>query len=49
MTFINLSSIATLNIFVVDYLCIITGISKMKAINLLKNAEISEKVAHYKI
>lgn len=48
MIFINLSSIATLNIFVADYLCVILGISKMKAINLLKNAEISEKVAHYK-
>ena len=32
-----------------DYRCIIYGISKSEAINLLKNADLCKKVDHYKI
>ena len=39
----NLSDIAILKIKNVDYLCIITGISKIEAINLMKNIDLTEK------
>ena len=39
----ELNSIAILNIHDVDYRCIINGISKSEAINLLLNVDLSEK------
>ena len=45
----NLSDIAILNIKGSDYCCIISLISKNKAKNLLKNADLTKKkVEHYK-
>ena len=44
MMSINLNDIAILNIFDVDHYCIITGISKTEALNLLQNTDISKKV-----
>ena len=41
--FINLSDIAILKIKDADYLCIVTGISKIEAINLMKNIDLTEK------
>ena len=43
MMSINLSDIAILNIKGTDHCCIITLISKDDAINLLQNAELTEK------
>ena len=43
MMSMNLSNIAILNINNADYRCIISGISKSKAVNLLKNADLIEK------
>ena len=39
----NLSDIFTLNIKGSDYRCIISGISKNEAINLMQNAELTQK------
>ena len=39
----NLSDIAILNIKGSDYCCIITGISKSKAIKLLQNIDLTKK------
>ena len=39
----NLSDIYILNIKTDDYYCIINGISKKEAINLLQNADLTEK------
>ena len=39
----NLNDIAILNICSVDYCCIINGVSKIDAINLLKNADLTKK------
>ena len=39
----NLSAIATLNIKRSDYPCIISGISKSEAINLMQNTNLTEK------
>ena len=39
----NLSDIATLSIKGVDYRCIISGISKNEAINLMQNTDVTEK------
>ena len=47
MMFMNLSDIAFLNINGADYRCIIKGISKSEAINLLHNYDLTEKVKHY--
>ena len=44
MMSINLNDIAILNICDVDHCCIITGISKTEALNLLQNTDISKKV-----
>ena len=43
MTSLNLSDIAILNIKGSDYRCIISLISKNKAINLLQDANLTEK------
>ena len=39
----NLNDIAILNINGADYHCIISGINKSEAINLLRNADFTEK------
>ena len=39
----NLSDIAILNIQSADYCCIISGITKSEAINLMKNIDLNEK------
>ena len=44
----NLSSIAILNIKGSDYHCIISFISKNKAIDLMQNADLTKKPEHYK-
>ena len=41
--FMNLGDIAILNIKGADYLCIVGGISKSEAINLIQNADLTEK------
>ena len=43
MMSINLSDIAVLNIKSADYGCIISGISKNEAINIMRNADLTEK------
>ena len=39
----DLNDIAILNICGIDYRCIVNGISKSKAVNLIQNADLSEK------
>ena len=46
--FHNLSDIAILSIIGSDYRCIVSLISKNEAINLMQNADITEKSEHYK-
>ena len=48
MISINLSDLANLNIEGFDYLCIVSLTSKNEAINLSQNADLTEKVEHYK-
>ena len=48
MMSINLIDIAVLNIKGSDYHCIISLISKNKAIKLMENADLTKKVEHYK-
>ena len=43
MMSMNLGDIAILNIKCVDYCCIIAGISKSEAINLMQNTDLTEK------
>ena len=43
MMSLNLSNIAILNIKGSNYCCIISGISKTEAINLMQNAALTEK------
>ena len=43
MMSMKLSDIAILNIKSVDYRCIISGINKNEAINLIRNADLTEK------
>ena len=43
MMSMNFSNIAILNINVADYCCIISGISKSEAVNLLQNIDLTEK------
>ena len=43
MMCMNLSDIAILNIHGADYHCIISGISKREAINLMQSIYLSEK------
>ena len=40
----NLSDIAILNIKSGDYLCVISGISKSEAINLMQNTDLTKKI-----
>ena len=47
MMSMNLSNIAILNIKSADYCCIISGISKTEAINLMQNIDLTE-AEHYK-
>ena len=44
----NLSDIAILTIENADYCCIISGISKIEAINLMQNTDLTEKTEYYK-
>ena len=44
MTFMNLSGITILNIKSTDYRCIISGISKSEAINVMHNIELTENI-----
>ena len=48
MMFMNLSSIAILNIKGSDYRCIVSLISKNEDINLMQNADLTKKAEHYK-
>ena len=43
MIAMNISDIAILNIHSADYHCIISGISKSEAINLIQNIDLTEK------
>ena len=43
MMSMNLSDIASLNMHSADYCCIINGISKIKAINIMQNINLTEK------
>ena len=43
MMFINLEDIAILNIHGVDYCCIISGISRSDAMDLMQNINLTEK------
>ena len=43
MMSMNLSDIAILNIKGLDYHCIVNGISKSEVINLMQNADLTEK------
>ena len=44
-----LSNIAILNIKGSNYCCTISLISKNEAINLIQNADLTDKVEHYKL
>ena len=44
----NLSDIAILNRKGADYCCIISRISKIEAINLMQDIDLTKKVEHYK-
>ena len=44
MMYINLNNIAILNINSADYRFIINGISRSDVLNLLKNADLNEKI-----
>ena len=44
----NLSDIAILNIKDSDNCCIISGISKNKAINVMQESNLTQKAEHYK-
>ena len=48
MMSVNLSDIAISSIRGSDYRCIISLICKNEAINLMQNADLAEKVEHYK-
>ena len=43
MTSVNLHDVAILNIRGFDYRCIINGISKSDAVNILKNSDLTER------
>ena len=49
MMCMNLSVIVVLNINGVNYCCIINGISKSEALNLMQNTDLIKKAEHYKI
>ena len=42
----NLSDVVILNIKVSDHCCIISGISKNEAINLMQNTDLTKKAEH---
>ena len=44
----NLNDITILNIKSADYRCVISGISKSEAINLMQNTDLTKKVETYK-
>ena len=44
MTSVDIKRIALLNIHGLDYRCIINKISKIEAISILKNADLTEKI-----
>ena len=48
MMSMNLSDIAILNIKGSDYRCIISGITKNEAVNLMQNTNLTKKAEHYK-
>ena len=48
MMSMHLSDIAILSIKSTDYCCIISGISKSDAINVMQNIDLTEKAEHYK-
>ena len=48
MISMNLRDIDILNISGADYHCIISGISKSEAINLMQNIDLTKKVKYYK-
>ena len=48
MMSMNLNDIAILNIKSIDYCCIISGISKNEATNLIQNIDLTKKEEHYK-
>ena len=48
MMSINLSNITILNIKELSYCCIISLVNKNEAMELLQNADLTEKVEHYK-
>ena len=48
MMSMNLRDIDILNINGADYHCIISGISKSEAINLMQNIDLTKKVKYYK-
>ena len=41
--YMNISNIASLNIKGSDYRCVISGISKSEAINVMQNIDLTEK------
>ena len=45
----NFSDIAILSIKSADYCCIIIGIRKNEAINLMQNADLTKKAEYYKV
>ena len=49
MLSIDIKSTSVLNIYGVDYLCIILGIHKNETTNFLRNADLSEKLDYYEI
>ena len=44
MVSMNLSDVAVLNIHNADYCCIISGISKSGAINLMQNIDLAKRI-----
>ena len=48
MMSMNLKNIYVLNNEGTGYCCIISGIRKSEAINLMQNVDVTEKVRHYK-
>ena len=48
MMSMNLGDIAILNVEGSDYCCIISSNSKNEAINIMQNADLTEKCGHYK-
>ena len=48
MMYMNLSEVAVLNIKGTDYHCIISGISKSEAINVMQSINMTKKAEHYK-